>query len=163
MAARGEFALLTQCLEAALSKAGQPVPRGTMAHDHHVLMLLTDAAAQKRDADSIGRYAPRLAALAQRDGHQLYLAVAWRAQAVAARLGGDPAHASALLAQALAVFTALGAQWQAGRTHFEMAETARASGEAADAQAHYEQAAAAFEALGAAPDAARAKALAAAD
>ncbi len=142
LAAKGEFALVQQRLEAALDKPGQPVRRGTMAHDHHVYMLLTEAAAQQRSP----------AALAARDGHRLYGAIAARAQGVAARLAGDHAAAQAHLGRASDAFAALGTRWQHARTLTEQAELAAAMGQAAQARTLYAQARAAFEALQAQPD-----------
>ena len=92
---------MSATLEAALDKSGQPVKRGTMAHDHHVYMLLTESAASRRDAADLARYAPRLAELAERDNHRLYRAIALRAQGVAERLTGSLDEARAHLNQAL--------------------------------------------------------------
>jgi tetratricopeptide (TPR) repeat protein len=149
---------VTDLLEAALDRPGQPVKRGTMAHDHHVLMQLAEAAAARRDAEGLARYVPRLAELAERDGHRLYQAVALRARGVAARLAGQPAEAEPLLRQALAIFGELETGWQAGRALAELGETALAAGDTAAARAHFSQALAAFEALGAQPDAERVRA-----
>ncbi len=156
-AAKGEFALVTQTLEAALEKPGQPVRRGTMAHDHHVYMLLADAAAERRDAPALDRYVPRLRELAERDEHQLYLGVARRAAGVARRLAGDLDEAQGCFEQAADIFAKLETTWQLGRTHMAMAEMEQARANASAAQAHLSLALAAFEALGAAPDAARAR------
>ena len=158
LAAKGEFALVQAKLEAALAKPGQPVRRGTMAHDHHMFMLLTEAAAQQRDPAALARYAPRLAALAERDGHRLYAAIAERAAGVAQRLSGNYPAATAHLDRALAVFTDLGAGWQRGRTLLEQAELHLAQGQPDAAHDRYAQALAAFEALQAAPDAERTRA-----
>jgi hypothetical protein len=157
LAAKGEFALLRTNLETALEKPGQPVRRGTMAHDHHVYMLLTDAAAAQRDPAGLAVYAPRLAALAERDDHRLYQGVAARAQGVASRLAGDHAAAAAHLERAHDLFAALGAQWQLGRTLCEQAELAQATG-ATDARDTLTRAITAFEALRAVPDLERARA-----
>ena len=155
LAAKGEFALVQQKLESALDKPGQPVRRGTMAHDHHVYMLLTDAAAQQRDPAALARYAPQLEAMAERDGHRLYAAIAARAQGVAARLAGSYGAAATHLQQALDLFTSLGTGWQRGRTLTELAELAAVQGHPAEARGLYTEALAAFEALQAQPDAER--------
>src|SRR5260221_13225386 len=126
LAAKGELARVKSNLESALDKSGQPVRRGTMAHDHHVYMLLTEAAAEQRDPAALAAYAPRLAALAERDGHRLYQAVAARAAGVASRLAGNSAASAAQLDRAIDLFSALGTRWQLGRAFFERAELARA-------------------------------------
>ncbi len=123
-----------------------------MAHDHHVYMLLTEAAAQQRSPAALAAYAPRLEALAARDGHRLYSAIAARAQGVAARLSGDHAAAQAHRGQASDAFAALGTRWQHARTLTEQAELAAAMGQAAQARTLYAQALAAFGALQAQPD-----------
>ena len=131
--------------------AGQPVNFGTMAHDHEVYMILTDTAAELRDADAIRHYAPELERLAARDDHRLYLAIAQRALGVAHRLAGEQEAAENRLDAALALFTRLDARWQTARTQFELGElySARA---AVKAREYYSQALGAFEELGAAPD-----------
>ena len=153
LAAKGEFALVSETLEAALDKAGQPVKRGTMAHDHHLYMLLTESAAARRDAAALERFAPRLEELAERDGHGLYGAIGRRARGVQARLAGDLGGAEAHLKQALEVFAALNTAWQSGRTWCELAEVDLARGDRAAATESFGMALRAFEALGAAPDA----------
>jgi hypothetical protein len=123
-----------------------------MAHDHHVYMLLTEAAAQQRDAAALALYAPRLEALAARDGHRLYQGIAARALGVAQRLAGEHAASAAAFDQAQALFTGLGTQWQLGRTLCEQAELELARHAPAAAHDHYRRAQAAFAALGALPD-----------
>ncbi len=152
LAAKGEFAQVKSSLESALDKSGQPVRRGTMAHDHQVYMLLTEAAAGQRDPAALAAYAPRLAALAERDGHRLYQAVAARAQGLASRLAGDLAASSAHLDRAMDLFAALGTRWQLGRTFFERAELAGVLDDAAGARDFLTRAIAAFETLNATPD-----------
>jgi hypothetical protein len=142
-------------METSLSLAGQPVRRGTMAHEHDVYMLLTETAVNQREAAAIEQYAARLEPLAARDEHALYQAIAHRAWGVARRLRGDLPAAQTRLAQALAMFNSLGADWQAARTHLELAE---ATSDPAAARAHYTEALAAFESLSARPDADRARA-----
>jgi hypothetical protein len=159
--AQGEFALVTHTLANALDKAGQPVKRGTMAHEHDIAMLLADTAANRRDLAELERWVPRLEALVERDGHPLYNAIALRARGVAQRLAGDSASSEASLKQALSAFDALGARWQSARTRLELAETsAMADAPEADQQrrSHLAEALAAFEALAARPDADRTRA-----
>lgn len=146
---------MTQNLDHALDRAGQPVKRGTMAHEHDVYMLLTETAVQQRDAAAIRRHAGALEALAARDEHPLYQAIAHRAWGVAHHLAGDLPAAQTRLAQALEVFTRVGTPWQAARTRVALAETAA---DPAAARAHYTEALAAFESLGAQPDAVRVRA-----
>jgi hypothetical protein len=129
-----------------------------MAHDHHVFMLLTEAAAQAYSAAGLAEYAPRLLELAERDGHQLYRAIARRALGVAARLAGDLVGAEAHLNQAREIFDTLETHWQIGRTLVELAELDRARLDPAAAHQHYTQALAEFEGLQAGPDAARTRA-----
>ena len=150
--AGGEFALVKEHLEKALGLSGQPVKRGTMAHDHDVFMALTDSAMQQRDVEGIRQYAPRLEELARRDDHQFYLAIAHRAWGVAHRLTGEYAEAHTRLNAAMELFGALETRWQIGRTYYEMAELDQAQSNLAAAREHFEQARTAFEALRSAPD-----------
>lgn len=124
-----------------------------MAHDHHVLMQLTEAAVRQGDAAELARWQPRLSELAERDGHRLYQAIARRAQGVAARLAGQHAQAETWLRQALAAFTEMETRWQAGRTLMELGQMALAAGSRDVASGHFAAALAVFEALGALPDA----------
>lgn len=123
-----------------------------MAHDHHVYMLLTEAASQLRDPAALARYVPRLAALAARDGHRLYSGIAERAQAVAHTLAGDHVQAEASASRALDLFTLLGTPWQLGRTFVVRAEAALGRQDPAAARADYARALSAFESLNAQPD-----------
>jgi tetratricopeptide (TPR) repeat protein len=157
MQAKGEFALVTQNMETAREKPGQPVKRGTMAHEHHMYMLLTEAAVQRGDAAALEQYLPPFEELATRDDHSLYRAIAQRARGVAHRLAGENAKAKARLEQALESFNGLGTRWQIGRTLFEMGELAVAEADPAAARRHYQGALAEFEALQARPDAERAR------
>lgn len=137
-------------METALKTAGQPVKRGTMAHDHDVYMLLADTAVQRRDAAGLRQYAPQLEELATRDGHRLYLAIAHRAWGVAHLLAAEHVRtldAEARLNQALELFGELGTRWQIGRTRLELAELALARSDPASARDHLSRALAAFEAL----------------
>ena len=149
---------MSTTLEGALEKSGQPVKRGTMAHDHHVYMLLTESAARRRDEADLARYAPRLAELAERDEHRLYCAIAHRALGVAERLASRLDAAGAHLNQALDEFTGLGTTWQIGRTYSELAELGLARGDRAAAREYLSRALTAFDALQAAPDAERTRA-----
>jgi len=153
--AQGEFALLRESLEPALQLSGQPIQRGTMAHEHTVCMMLAEAATMAEDEAVLGRYAPKLEELAQRDGHLPYLAVAHRALGVAHRLAGEHAEAEARLKQALELFQGMQAGWQVGRTLCELAELDLARSDRVAALEHFGRALEAFEALGGAPDAER--------
>jgi tetratricopeptide (TPR) repeat protein len=150
--AKGEFALLNQNLTTAQYKPGQPVKNGTMAHDHHLYMLLADAATQQRDENALRQYALRLEELAIRDSHTLYLGIAHRAWGVAHRLANEHDKASKRLTQALELFSGLDTRWQIGRTLFEMGELEAARGEKDSAQDHFSRAQEAFEAMKAMPN-----------
>jgi tetratricopeptide (TPR) repeat protein len=154
--AQGEFALVKQNLEHALGTAGQPVNFGTMAHDHELYMILTDTAAELRDADALRSYVPHLERVAGRDGHRLYLAIAYRALGIGHRLAGQRDAAETRLGEALALFSGLGAHWQMGRTQFELGELHRTHAPAR-AREYYLQALDSFEKLQAAPDMERAR------
>ena len=138
--------------------AGQPVKRGTMAHDHDVYMALTDSAAQQYDADGIALYVPWLEELAGRDQHKLYRAIALRARGVAERLAGDFDKAEKYLERALEIFHALGTRWQSGRTLVELGEVERARHHLDQAREYFARAAREFESLSATPDALRVRA-----
>lgn len=150
--AGGEFALVEQKLKAVLDLPGQPVKRGTMAHDHDIMMALADAAAQRGDAIGVRQYAPRLEELARRDGHRLYLAIAHRAWGVAHRLEKDFTPAQTRLHQALDLFNTLETRWQTGRTLIELAQVERARKNLPAARDHLAQALDLFEAIHAKPD-----------
>jgi hypothetical protein len=152
--AQGEFALVKQNLENAIGTAGQPVNFGTMAHDHEIYMTLTDTAVELRDADALRKYEPKLEALARRDDHRLYLAIAYRARGVERQLTGEHTEAENSLKQALGQFTKLGARWQIGRTLFELGELYHVDSPM-KAREYYSQAFGSFEELGAAPNAER--------
>jgi tetratricopeptide (TPR) repeat protein len=144
-------------LEAALALPGQPVKRGTMAHEHIVYMMLAEAAAQLADPEALAKYAERLEELATRDGHRPYLAVAHRAWGIVHRLAGDYESAEEQLQKALALFEEIDARWQIGRTQVEIAELKLARGETEGARDQLSQAAGTFEALQAGPDLVRAQ------
>lgn len=152
--AEGEFALVRQHLEIALSKSAAWVG------EHDLYAMLADAAAQQRDEAALRQYAPLAEDAAARYDHKLYQAIAHRAWGVAHQLAGRSAYAEAetRLQQALALFRGLNARWQIGRTLFELGELAAARDEAAAAREHLSLALAAFEEMKAAPDAARTRA-----
>jgi hypothetical protein len=152
--AEGEFALVRQHLEIALSKSAAWVG------EHDLYAMLADAAAQQRDEAALRQYAPLAEEAAARYGHTLYQAIAHRAWGVAHRLAGRSAYAEAeaRLNQALELFRGLDTRWQIGRTLFELGELARARDDSAGAREHFTLALAAFEEMKAAPDAARARA-----
>jgi hypothetical protein len=146
-------------LEDALDKPGQPVNFGTMAHDHVMYMMLTECAVDMRDQAALGKWAPRLMELAQRDDHRLYSAIAARGMGVAQRMEGRLERAETHLQQALAIFTELGVNWQRGRTLVELAEVEMVRPKKGKARARelYEQALAVFEEMHAAPFASTAR------
>lgn len=139
-------------LDAGFQRAGQPVKRGTMAHDHDVYMLLTDTAAEARDAVALAEHTPRLAELATRDSHSLYLAIAQRARGILDRLAGDYQNAQMNLTQALELFERLGTRWQRARTLAELGELEMMRNDAGQAREYFSQALEEFETLGALPD-----------
>jgi tetratricopeptide (TPR) repeat protein len=142
-------------LEPALELSGQPVKRGTMAHEHIVYMMLVDAAARIGDEAAIRKFAPRLEELALRDDHKPYLAVAHRARGIAHRIAGEYNKAETRLNQALEIFESMGTSWQIGRTQFELGELALAQTNGAAAHSYFMLAQTHFEELGAKPDIAR--------
>jgi hypothetical protein len=150
--AGGEFTLVRQKLEMALGLDGQPVKRGTMAHDHIVYMMLTDAAAQFRDVAGLHLYLPQLEELALRDDHKPYQAVAHRGRAVACLLEGRHSEAETRLKQALEIFEAMAARWQLGRTLTVLADLDLARSDPGAAREHLAAALAEFGAIGADPD-----------
>jgi hypothetical protein len=156
--AEGEFALVKDKLEPALSLSGQPVKRGTMAHEHIIYMMLSEAAAQVGDVNALRQYSALLESLAARDEHRPYQAIAHRACGIAHRLEGELDQARIRLAQAQSLFEELGFRWQLGRTLAEMAELELALSDQASAQDHLSRALAEFEAMGAGPDAERTRA-----
>jgi len=129
---------------------GQPVKRGTMAHEHVMYMMQADSAAQERDLPALKRYAPLLEELALRDEHRPYLAVAHRAQGVAFRLAGDHAKAETRLKKATELFEELDTPWQLGRTLFELGELDLDRSDGNSARRHFSQAVKAFEVVKAA-------------
>ncbi len=152
MQAEGEFALVTQKLESALELPGQPVKRGTMAHEHIVYMMLADSAAQLRDAAASRKYAAQLETLAVRDSHRPYLAIAHRTWGVVRRLEGEYTDAEVRLKQSLELFEEVGARWQIGRTLYELAELDLSRSDLANARDHFSRALVEFEAMKAMQD-----------
>lgn len=156
--AKGEFALVEQSILTAREKSVQPVKNGSMAHDHNLYMLLSEAAAQRQDASALLQYAPLLEELAARDGHRLYLAIAQRAWGVAHRLAGDFDASAARLNQAVELFREYGARWQLGRTFYELGELGVARSDSEMARQGFTQAMNEFEAMQALPDLERTRA-----
>ncbi|MBG7610298.1 MAG: hypothetical protein IZT55_05460 [Anaerolineae bacterium] len=150
--AEGEFALVKSKLEPALELSGQPVKRGTMAHEHIVYMMLVDSAAITRDQAAILKYAPILEELSTRDNHQPYLAIACRAFGVAHRLAEDYELAESKLHQALEIFGELEMPWQRGRTFHELGELAQLRGDLDLTRQLFIQALDEFEKIQAIPD-----------
>lgn len=149
--AEGEFALVTERLENALALPGQPVKRGTMAHEHIMYMMLVDTAAAAGDLATLDRYVPLLEELAERDGHRPYLAVARRTRGVARFLRGSLEEAETSLNEAAGIFHAAGLHWQLGRTLTERGRVAAARGASKEAEEYFHQAMDLFEQLGAKP------------
>lgn len=149
--AEGEFALVSKRLEASLDLSGQPVKRGTMAHEHIVYMMLVDSAAVTGDVSGIDRFAPELEALAARDRHQPYLGIAARSRGVSHRLRGDIPAAEKSLQMALAIFEDAGLDWQAGRTLTELGLLEAGRGAQAEADLYYNRAMDIFERIQAKP------------
>jgi tetratricopeptide (TPR) repeat protein len=156
--AKGEFALVDQAMHTAREKSVQPVKNGSMAHEHNLYMLLTEAAAQRGDAAALRQYAPMLEELAVRDDHRFYLAIARRARGIANRLAGEYAEAELCLNQAQQIFSQYGARWQLGRTYYELGELGLACTDPQLARQGFTQALAEFEALQALPDLERTRA-----
>jgi tetratricopeptide (TPR) repeat protein len=156
--AEGEFARIKKRLEPALSLSGQPVKRGTMAHEHIVYMILVDSAAMVGDEAAIRKYAPLLQALTERDDHRPYLAIARRAWGIAQRIAGEYDEAEEHLKAALDLFGELDTRWQIGRTLFEMGELELARSNAELAEDYFRQALDAFESVKANPDIIRTRA-----
>ncbi len=147
--AEGEFALVRKYLEIALRKTAAWVG------EHDLYAMLSDAAAQQRDATALQLYAPLAEELALRYDHKLYQAIAHRAWGVARRLTGQHTESEARLNQALELFKQLGTRWQIGRTLFELGELSLSRAESTAAHEHFSRALAAFEEMGALPDATR--------
>ena len=139
-------------LEPALELSGQPVKRGTMAHQHIVYMMLADSASQSGDITAMRKYAQQLEELAQRDDHQPYQAIAHRTWGVIHRAEEDFDSAKSRLNLAREIFEEVGAPWQLGRTLRELAELAMAQEDLSHAGDYYQEALTVFESLQAQPD-----------
>jgi tetratricopeptide (TPR) repeat protein len=137
--------------------SGQPVKRGTMAHEHIIYMMLVDSAAIAQDKGTILKYAPVLEKLAIRDDHRPYLAVAYRAYGIAHRLSKEYEQAETYLQQALKIFDELGTPWQRGRTFSELGELEKLRGNDSLSRELFTSALKDFEIIRAEPDAARTK------
>jgi tetratricopeptide (TPR) repeat protein len=148
----GEFALVRQHLEIAVSQTGE------WLGDHDQYTTLLDAATLERNEAAIRKYAPRAEALANNLGHSLYQAIAHRAWGVAYRLAGEYDESETRLKQALELFSELGTRWQMGRTLFELGELAVARCQSAEARDYFGRALVDFDTMRAAPDSARTRA-----
>ncbi len=146
----GEFARVRQHLELALEKP--VVVTGVPGGDHDIYAALVDVASRQRDTALLERYLPLAEQTARRYGHDLYLAVAQRAQGVWHHLNNEFDMARTRLQQALAGFTGLGCRWQMGRTLYELADLALTEANQSQARAFLFQALSHFEALQAQPD-----------
>lgn len=153
--AEGEFTLVRQHLQEALTKPGFEFSYSTPTADIDLYAMMVDVVAQQRDLPALQKYAPLAEELALRNNHPLYQAIVHRAQGVAQRLTGEYPEAETRLEQALALFRRLDARWQIGRTLNELGELALARANSAAARDFFSHALATFEELGAAPDAAR--------
>ena len=158
MLAEGEFALVRQHLEEALTHLDISPMYVTPADNNDLYAMLADVAAQQRDLAALRQYTPLAEETAAHCGHVLYQAMAHRAWGVAHRLVGEYAEAEVRLHQALELFQGLDTRWQIGRTLYELAELAMAHAEAAAARNYFSRALAAFEEMKAGPDAARVRA-----
>ena len=138
--------------------SGQPVKRGTMAHEHIIYMMMVDSAATARDQNTILKYAPLLEKLATRDEHRPYLAITHRACGIAHRLSMEHNHAESRLQQALDIFEELDLPWQRGRTLYELGELAQVRNNHEISRQLFTQALQEFERLGASADVVRTKA-----
>ena len=143
---------MKQKLEAAIGKEGQPVSWGTMAHDHDMYMMLVDSAREIEDLSTLEKYTPLLEELAERDGHQLYLAIAKRAWGALHRLRGEFEASENYLQEAKDIFKKLDTRWQSGRTQFELGKLAQSRGEISAANKAFAEGLKYFEELGAKPD-----------
>jgi tetratricopeptide (TPR) repeat protein len=154
--AEGEFALVRDYLEAAGNK---PVSaRGLLFHDNELYAMHVDLATRRYDETDLRHYAPLAQETADRDGHQLYQAVAHRAWGVLHRLQGEHGAAERRLRQALALFQELETRWQIGRTLFELAALYRTMEQMDVARDYLAAALAVFEEMGAMPDLVRTQA-----
>jgi len=119
--------------------------------------LLIDTAALEEDLDKLKEYTPWLVSESGRHDHQLFQAVALRAQAVINRLGRNFKPARNQLQDAVSAFETLETNWQLGRTYMELGSLARAQNDQGSAGQHYQTAMDFFESLSAIPDLQRAR------
>ena len=154
-AAQGEFALVKQHLEEALTRPSTVTPHGATAHEHDVYAMLADVATQQRDEVMLHNYAPLAEATATRYDHKLYQGIAHRAWGALHQLTGDYAASETRLRQALDLFSQLDTRWQIGRTLSELGELAAARVDRTLAHDYYARALNNFEAMKAVPDAGR--------
>jgi len=152
LTAEGEFALVREHLEIALS---QPSIGWIAFGDHELYNLLADVAAQQRDEAALQKYAPLAEEFASRYDHKLYRAVAHRAWGVSHRLAGQYAESQIQFDQALEIFQQMDTRWQIGCTFVELGELALARANNAAALKHFSQALNTFEKIDAIPDATR--------
>lgn len=152
LTAEGEFALVREHLETALS---QPSIGWIAFGDHELYNLLADIAAQQRDEGAIQKYAPLAEEFASRYDHKLYQVIAHRAWSVRYRLVGQYAESRQRLDQALEIFQQMDTRYQIGRTLFELGELAVAQKNVTQARDYFTRALNDFEGIGAAPDAIR--------
>lgn len=126
-----------------------------MAHDHDMYMMLVESARELEDQSTLEKFTPLLEELAERDDHQLYLAIAKRAWGALHRLRGEFEASENCLQEAMGLFTKLDTRWQCGRTQFEMGKSAQSRGEISAANKAFAEGLKYFEELGAKPDQAR--------
>jgi hypothetical protein len=152
LTAEGEFTLVREHLEIALSQASI----GWIAFgDHELYNLLVDTGAQQRDVASLRKYAPLAEEFASRYDHKLYQAVAHRAWGVSHRLAGQYEESQIRFGQALEIFRHMKTRWQIGRTLVELGELAVERAANAAAIQHFSLALNTFEGIGANLDARR--------
>jgi tetratricopeptide (TPR) repeat protein len=152
LTAEGEFALVREHLEIALS---QPSIGWIAFGDHELYNLLADVATQQRDEAALQKYASLAEEFASRYDHKLYRAIAHRAWGVFYRLAGQYAEADERLIQALEIFRQLNTHWQIGRTLVEMGELEVARTDNAVAREYLSQALRIFEKIESVLDATR--------
>ena len=152
LTAEGEFALVREHLEIALS---QPSIGWIAFGDHELFSLLADIAAQQRDEEALRQYVPLAEESSKRYDHKLYQAIAQRARGVSHYLAGEFVEAESKLNQALDLFSDMNTRYQIGRTLFELGELAAAQTDTDKARDYFTSALAAFQSMQAVPDAVR--------
>jgi tetratricopeptide (TPR) repeat protein len=155
--AEGEFALIHNHLEAALRQLPALTRWGSAASDLDLLVLYAEYAVEQSLPDQAER-ARRALVAAVAVGHHLYEGIAQRALGQAHLRAGDWDEAETCLAQALELFQAVPAPWQAARTLVATASVAQARAQPDRARSLLQLALSEFLALGAAPDVERARA-----